>query len=81
MTPKELSELYYKAINVFPPSTNDYAGFVTIAEAIKAKMLEARLDEIRLSNLTSAIDSVRAKYMQNRVAELQALSTKEAQND
>lgn len=48
---------------------------------IKAKMLEARLDEIRLSNLTSAIDRVRAKYMQNRVAELQALSTKEAQND
>lgn len=55
--------------------------YIKAKATIKAKMLEARLDEIRLSNLTSAIDSVRAKYMQNRVAELQALSTKEADHE
>lgn len=45
LSPKALSELYYEAINVFPPSTNDMAGFRAIADLLEAKVAEARLDE------------------------------------
>lgn len=52
--------------------THGDIDFTPGLEMLKAKILEARLDEIRLSNLTSAIDNVHARYMKNRVIELKA---------
>lgn len=37
----ELSKLYYEVINVYPPSTNDMAGFRAIAERMQQAIVEA----------------------------------------
>lgn len=52
---RALAEIYYEAINVYPPSTNDPAGFRAIEAHVTALLeqarREARLDELESLDL------------------------------